>query len=425
MIGLRRAGRPHQGKPRGRLEARKARFVQGRQVGRVGRALQRGDADAAHPAVAHQRQAGAGVLDADRHDAAHDVGQVGAAIGDVLHLDAGEMAEQLARHVLRRADARRAVAELAGIGLGVGDQVGDRLHRQVVVDEEDRGHGERRRDRRQVLQRIERQGLQAGQDGDGGVARPHQRVAVGRGLGDLSVPMAPELPAMFSTTTGWPQASGELLGEHAAGDVGGAAGGEAHHQLAPASRASWSGRHRGRRPRGRGRTASARTIIGIWFPPEMTLSGVARSEDSTERCMGQRRTTPGMPLDEPDGIAVRRATDWPRATARRASPDQIRKMSTGRPAGAGLLQRGDRDGGEAASTASRGRSAWIRRIGLRRKSGCSAFCAIAADDWNCAAAKAPSARLPNAVFSRLEVVVVIRWRPTRSRRRCRRSRRRP
>ena len=108
--GLRRAGRRQQGEPRGRLEAREAQLVQGRQVGRIGRTLERGDADAAHPAVAHQRQAGAGILDADRDHAAHDVGEIGAAIGNVLHLDAGQMAEQLARHVLRRADARRAVA---------------------------------------------------------------------------------------------------------------------------------------------------------------------------------------------------------------------------------------------------------------------------------------------------------------------------
>src|SRR5712691_208118 len=101
---LRRAGRRHQGEPGGGFEAGKARFDHRLQVRRIGRALQRGDGDAAHPAIPDQRQAGAGVLDADRDYAAHHIGEIGTPIGDVLHLDTGKMAEKLARDVLRRAD---------------------------------------------------------------------------------------------------------------------------------------------------------------------------------------------------------------------------------------------------------------------------------------------------------------------------------
>jgi hypothetical protein len=141
------------------------------------------------------------------------------------------MAEQLARHVLRRAHARRAVGQLAGIGLGVGDEVGDRLHRQVVVDEEDRRHHQRGRDRRQVLERIVRQRLQAGQDGDGGVAGPEQRVTVGRRLGDAVGADGAGVAGDVLDHDRLAPRLGELVGEQTRGDVGGAARREADDEL--------------------------------------------------------------------------------------------------------------------------------------------------------------------------------------------------
>ena len=55
---------------------------------------------------------------------------------------AGEPLEQLARHVGDRTVAGRAVAQFAGIGLGVGDQFLKRMHRQSRVDD-DGGRAER------------------------------------------------------------------------------------------------------------------------------------------------------------------------------------------------------------------------------------------------------------------------------------------
>ena len=91
------------------------------------------------------------------------------------------------------------------------------------------GHRQRGRDRRQVLQRIERQRLHAGQDGDGGVARPHQRVAVGGCLGDLVGADGARIAGDVLDHHRLAPGLREFLGEHAAGDVGGAAGGEADH----------------------------------------------------------------------------------------------------------------------------------------------------------------------------------------------------
>jgi hypothetical protein len=45
----------------------------------------------------------------------------------VHHVDAGHQLELLARHVNARADAGRGEVELAGIGLGVGDELRNRL----------------------------------------------------------------------------------------------------------------------------------------------------------------------------------------------------------------------------------------------------------------------------------------------------------
>jgi hypothetical protein len=169
--------------------------------------LERGDADAAHTAVAHERHPCSGVLDTDGNDTAHDIGEIGAAIGNVLHLDAGQDTEELTRDVLRRADAGRAVGELAGIGLGIGDQVGHRLYRQVVVDHEDGRHRERGRDRREVADRIEGHVCRLGRMVIAALPDHIKRVAVGGRLGDTVGADGAEFPAMFSTTKGWPQAS--------------------------------------------------------------------------------------------------------------------------------------------------------------------------------------------------------------------------
>ncbi len=217
------------------------------------------------------------------------------------------MAEQLARHVLRRADAGRAVGELAGIGLGVGDQVGDRLHRQVVVDQEDRGHRERRRDRRQVLQRIERQRLQAGQDGDGGIARPHQRVAVGGGLGDLVGADGARIAGDVLDDHRLAPGLGEFLREHAAGDVGGAAGGEAHDQphrlLRPRGLGKGCGTGR-QRDEHEGERQRANDTIHL-FPPVGRRLWDFGPEAQQDSARASRQSTPGGDLGGEVGEAPR------------------------------------------------------------------------------------------------------------------------
>ena len=86
-------------------------------------------------------------------------GGAAAAVGHVHDVDAGLLAQQLAGEMMRRPGAGRAVLQPARVGLGVGDQLGHRLHRQVGVDREADDVGAGIGDRRKVLHRIERRFL--------------------------------------------------------------------------------------------------------------------------------------------------------------------------------------------------------------------------------------------------------------------------
>ena len=123
-----RAGRRHQPEPGDRLEIRKPGFGDGRQLGHVGRALERRDREAAQRC---QRAPSAGsirhVLQRHGHAAADHVGEHGAAIRNMDDVDTRQALEQLAADVLRGADAGRGVRQFAGLRLGERDQLGKLL----------------------------------------------------------------------------------------------------------------------------------------------------------------------------------------------------------------------------------------------------------------------------------------------------------
>ena len=62
-----------------------------------------------------------------------------AAIRHVTHVDAGHHLEQLAGDVVRRPVASRRHVELAGIGLGIGDELGNGLGRNRWIHLHDIG----------------------------------------------------------------------------------------------------------------------------------------------------------------------------------------------------------------------------------------------------------------------------------------------
>ena len=72
----------------------------------------------------------------------------------VRHLSAGKRLEQFSIKMMRGADAARAEAQLARIVLGVFDELGDALYRQVIVDHKEEGYVRKHRDRLEVLHRV-------------------------------------------------------------------------------------------------------------------------------------------------------------------------------------------------------------------------------------------------------------------------------
>jgi hypothetical protein len=70
------------------------------------------------------------------------------------HVDAGHHLEQLARNVVASAGAGRRHVEFTGIGLGIGDEFGNRLGRNRRVHHHDVGISHDARDRRDVADEI-------------------------------------------------------------------------------------------------------------------------------------------------------------------------------------------------------------------------------------------------------------------------------
>ncbi|MCY1546509.1 hypothetical protein D9M68_825090 [compost metagenome] len=86
--------------------------------------------------------------------------------------------------MVRCAHARGAVEQLAGLGLGIGQQLAHVAHRQVVVDHQHVGVVDQRRQRREVLHRVEgHAALHVRVDGDGRARAEEQHRTVGRRLG--------------------------------------------------------------------------------------------------------------------------------------------------------------------------------------------------------------------------------------------------
>src|SRR3954470_4531141 len=86
--------------------------------------------------------------------------------------------------MLYRAEASRADAELARVGLGVRQELGERLYGQIIADQQQQWHPRQARDMDQVARRVERQRWIEG-DTDGIRSRGRQnRVAVRRCIDD-------------------------------------------------------------------------------------------------------------------------------------------------------------------------------------------------------------------------------------------------
>ena len=201
----RRAGRREQAEPWPALDPGHAKLGEGRHVRHRGLALGRRDRQRPHAA-------GGELLLGQRHDVEHDLDVAGdeilqrrrgAPIVHVLDVEIVELLELLARQMARAAEARRAIAELARIGLDVGDQFLRRIRRHRRMHDQDVRRGRDEDDRQEILGRVVGHlGVQMRQDRlrarespcracsrRAAISPPHRRRSV------------PPPPVRFSTTT--------------------------------------------------------------------------------------------------------------------------------------------------------------------------------------------------------------------------------
>ena len=163
-----------------------AGFVDGRNLGQLLRALQRGDDHAVDRAVLHgadqRRDVDGGEIDVAADQIGDDV--AAAAIGDVGHLGAGLPLHQLHDQMRLRADARRADRDPAGIGPRVIEHRRERARRELRRRRDQERRLRQQHDRSESTIRVERHRLVHEAVGGQHAGRPEQqRVAVGLGLG--------------------------------------------------------------------------------------------------------------------------------------------------------------------------------------------------------------------------------------------------
>ena len=204
--------------------------------------LLRGDGEAAQPTVLH-REAARQQRVGEQHDVAtqHVLQRIGAAlVADMLELDAGLRAELLTPQVRNAGVARRGEADLRGLRLGPGDQLGHRLERRIVAGGEQDRHVDEANDRREILHRIVGQlYVERGVGGDR-ARRQQDRVTVGFCLATISVPMMVPPPGLLSTITCWPSLLRQDFGSDARRGIGGAARRIGHDEADRLSGKAWA-----------------------------------------------------------------------------------------------------------------------------------------------------------------------------------------
>ena len=151
-----------------------------------------------------------------------------AAIGHVIELDAGHRAKHRGKQMLAAAVARRGVIDLPRPDLGVGDQFLQRLYRQRGIDDDDARFAPDQRDRREVLDRIEREARIQRCTDRIGLRGKQQRIAVGGRLGDQLAADRRARARLVLDENRLAEAPGQLLRDQTHRPVDRAARGEGH-----------------------------------------------------------------------------------------------------------------------------------------------------------------------------------------------------
>src|SRR5215471_14414238 len=171
----------------------KARLRKRWQFGNNRRAHERGDRKCAQLAIANERQDHTHVLQSHTHPSADHVGKDRATIGNMDYVHASEIFQQLARDVLRRADAGRGKGQLSGLDLCEGKELCNGFRRHLVVDCKNARHHQNACNRREIAYRIEGWArLQRWVDSYCAVGPPIECAAVG---GRFCHALGPDTPA--------------------------------------------------------------------------------------------------------------------------------------------------------------------------------------------------------------------------------------
>ena len=228
---LRRAGAHVDALERVGLHVLDAGLFQRRHVGQTRPALLRRHGDRAQLAGVDQRLQRADVGGVEVHLAAERRGGSGAraGIGDMLHLDAGADLDQLAGELRRGADAGAGPVHLAVGRLRLLEEFLHRLDRRLRRHHEHVGRGADHHQRHEVLERIVgRRRIEARIDHEGAGA-DQQGVAVRRHAGDRGGRDVAAGAAAVLDDHRLAERFAERRVDDAGGDVGAAAGREAHH----------------------------------------------------------------------------------------------------------------------------------------------------------------------------------------------------
>ncbi len=228
----RRLARGHEGIPVQRLETGIAGFRYRGHVGQVRRPHRAGGGQRHQLAgldLRHRRRRCGKIRG---HALAKQVLQCrcSALVGDMDHLDTGTLVEQFAGKMGGRAGAGRRVVHRPRLLLRQRDQFGQFVHAGALVYHQHIGKVHPARDWRQVLERIVGQLHQMRRDGQRPDRAEQQHAAIGRAARHQLVSDIAAGTAAVVDDDRLTEVVRQFLGDQSRGGIGGAAGGEAHHQ---------------------------------------------------------------------------------------------------------------------------------------------------------------------------------------------------
>jgi hypothetical protein len=203
-------------------------------------------------------------------------------------VEAGPQLEELADHMRRRADPRCRIGELAGIGLAIGDELADRLHRQRRVDDHD-------------VRIVVEMAVDGRVDAERRGVGEHQRVAVGFRRRGTTRPYGAAGAAAILDDDVLAEHHAQLLAQNAPDHIGRTAGRKGHDELdrphrIEAGETGWrlcaSGLHAGERREHKGKSAHHH------LPPLKEMAGASPGhQEECGRCgVAGLRKTPDRPF---------------------------------------------------------------------------------------------------------------------------------